>query len=403
MPLKGNSRFDKILSLVGKQPIPVLIPILQYNPGGGAWLITTEETSRRAGHIRDAARDSGKCDLLPREAEPVPAYCSAKTCSQIKKLFESSVKQGFADPTRIAVNITGGTSIMALSASRAARSLGLPMLYVNTDENIIHHLTPDGSLDHKEDILLRISAQTYFMAHGVDQKHGPWGQAVREDKPWIRTFIEVAGELGRAGSRSAAMMDAIRQAYQPGQPYAVVCFSETSSELAKMLLSKGMIARVDSAEGKMVLSLVEHPGEEGRQKRKFLEGDWLELFVYGALRDSGLFDEVLYDVKISHNVNKVAVPNQLDVVAMRRSRLAAISCKSEPMDRQDKKGPLYELDSLLQADLMGLYSVKILVTNQPEFSDTLKARAELSGIHLVTGKQFPDIVERVEKALKKTI
>ena len=190
---------DIILATVGKQPMPILIPILQFRPAS-TQLIVTEEVQEVAQHIRKALRADQKTKSLHAYAhEPVNPYIVRDTYERCRAILHSPRFAG----KQFAINITGGTTPMELGAHQAAEEFDVPMFYVDTDDQEIIHLSPDGEETRREDITVQVSAEVYLAAHGASvSKCKPWGKGVAEPEEWVQSFVEAAHLLGRAGSRS---------------------------------------------------------------------------------------------------------------------------------------------------------------------------------------------------------
>lgn len=124
--------------------------------------------------------------------------------------------------------------------------------------------------------------------------------------------------------------------------------------------------------------------------------------------DSDLFDNVRISVDVKRPAKPETVVNELDVIVTRRGRLAAISCKTGTemapgggnTAQEKRKQAVYELDSLLQADLMGLYARKLLISNRVELAPAIRSRASHSQIRCVSGGELPNVAGIIEDHLK---
>jgi len=166
-----------------------------------------------------------------------------------------------------------------------------------------------------------------------------------------------------------------------------------------LFLEKNFLKHCERTGENLKITAREGSDEPTRRIREFLEGVWLELYVYDLLNSSGEFDEVILQANIFRGSRSEFVKNEIDVIAIYNSCLAALSCKTEKLGGKKDKEVLYELDSLLQADLMGLYAKKVLITNQKDIPSALKNRAKLSKIEILTGRDFPDLAQRIKKML----
>ena len=112
-----------MLSLIGEQPIPNLLP-LRHQPPEVAVLVYSDFTEK-------AARRLGK--LLPQGCQveycPVSAYDIAAAKQELLGLVAA---KGWA-PASLLFNLTGGTKPMSLAAYLAAAELRAPFLYLQSE------------------------------------------------------------------------------------------------------------------------------------------------------------------------------------------------------------------------------------------------------------------------------
>lgn len=297
---------------------------------------------------------------------------------------------------------------MELGAYQAAREFNVPMCYVDTDDQVIIHLSPDGEETGREDITVQVSAKVYLAAHGATISPKPkWGTAVANDAAWLKPFRQMAHTLGKAGTRSEQLLDAIRLAYNKDDKLGSVSNAHDETRtLARLMAGHDMLTDVHDDGEDLRFRVVDEALKCG-----FLAGHWLELYVHDVCVRSGEFDDVQMSVNIKRPVKPRTVENEVDVIVTRRGRLAVISCKtgSEMSVKREKKKQrekeaakmaVYELDSLLQAELMGLYAQKLLVSNRDELPLALVSRANLSQTTCVTGHQLVDVARIVREHLE---
>jgi hypothetical protein len=392
---------DVIIATVGKQPMPILIPILQLAPVT-VQLIVTDEVQEVARHIRDALRLEPKAAVVRAYShEPVNPFIVRETYERCKAILSS---QRFAGK-QFAINITGGTTPMELGAYKAAREFGVPMFYVDTDDQVIIHFSPEGEETSREDITVQVSAEVYLTAHGATVSPKPeWGTAVANDAVWLKPYRQMARTLGEAGTRSEQLLDAIRLAYNKDDKLGSVSNAHDETRtLARRMAKHDMLADVHDDGENLHFRVVDEV-----LKREFLAGHWLELYVHDVCVRSGEFDDVQISVNIKRPVKPQTVENEVDVIVTRRGRLAVISCKTggemsverERRKKEAARTAIYELDSLLQAELMGLYAQKLLVSNRAKLPLALVSRAHLSQTTCVTGHQLVDVVRIVREHLE---
>ncbi len=108
-------------------------------------------------------------------------------------------------------------------------------------------------------------------------------------------------------------------------------------------------------------------------------GSWLEAITYHALKHLHLMDDLRSGVVFYWDERIRKVANEIDVMAVYRGRLVAVSCKDT--SKYNEK----DLNELLVAanGLGGENSIKILVSTQWPDKSLVKERAKEIGIHLV--------------------
>ena len=90
---------DNLVALVGKQPMPILIPILQFKPKK-SWLIVTKETEEHAKNIRDTIKLCNKQVIaLPLTCRPVSPYIPEEVEQEIGKIYQQPESNTYINMT----------------------------------------------------------------------------------------------------------------------------------------------------------------------------------------------------------------------------------------------------------------------------------------------------------------
>lgn len=115
-----------MISLVGEQRVPNLLPVLQEKPQHVV-LVYTERTKAVGERLRSVLKDRG----ISVEDEPlcVDPYDMADIESKLK----AHIMKKNWPPDKIVFNLTGGTKPMAFAAYRLAEQFGSPFLYVQSE------------------------------------------------------------------------------------------------------------------------------------------------------------------------------------------------------------------------------------------------------------------------------
>lgn len=166
-----------MLSLVGEQPVPNVLPVRYLQPKEVA-LIHTHTTKRVSDNLVPLLRKD--CRVIPYE---VTAYDILKVRSSLKNLIEKKRWQ----PSELIFNLTGGTKPMAWAAFQLAQELKAEFVYLQSEggKSLLYlYSFADGklSLVKKEEISARLSIDDYLRAHGLKgykrQKKTQWFESL---------------------------------------------------------------------------------------------------------------------------------------------------------------------------------------------------------------------------------
>jgi len=144
-----------LISLIGEQPIPNLLPIRALQPDENLLVYTdkTEPVARRLRAIISGGPDLG-CDLQ------VPAYHFDRTLAALRAAMPGTGEVVF--------NLTGGTKMMALAAYALAVQTGRPFVYIeNQRSRLARYGFEDGGpvLQSSQELPALIDAGDYLNAH----------------------------------------------------------------------------------------------------------------------------------------------------------------------------------------------------------------------------------------------
>ncbi len=167
-----------LISLLGEQPIPNLLPLWQAPERYSATrFAVTESTLPVAGRL--AAVIAGD-PQLKHIAVRQPVLLRPYDIGYCRTRLNSTLMEHLLHDEAIALNLTGGTKIMSLAALQAAYGSGAALLYVSTETRQIIHLRSDGSETEREPFDVHISVRQYLSAHGIESSLHP---AFRADGP----------------------------------------------------------------------------------------------------------------------------------------------------------------------------------------------------------------------------
>ena len=174
-----------LLSLVGEQPIPNLLPLWH-----AAEYTCVQFAASRAtlGVARGLAETIRKDPQLKRLQVLEPLELAAYDIQASRKALAAALVKHQLDGLETRLNLTGGTKLMSLAAVQAAFGSGVRLLYVSTEENQVIHLASDGYELERQPLKVNISVGQYLAAHGLEMSEDPGF------RPGARRFTAPPGE-----------------------------------------------------------------------------------------------------------------------------------------------------------------------------------------------------------------
>lgn len=159
-----------LMTLLGEQPLPNLMPLWQYRQFDAVQFVVSERTLPLAEMLADyLPNDPQLHDLHLFPPLCVPPYDLPQARFKIGEGLLQALNAGSA----VTLNLTGGTKLMSLAAMQAAYGLAVPLLYVSSENGEMIFYTSDGVQTRREPIVLHISVEQYLRAHGIEVSLNP--------------------------------------------------------------------------------------------------------------------------------------------------------------------------------------------------------------------------------------
>ncbi len=376
------------LCLVSAQATPNLLPVLDE-----AWrpkkvvLACSVQMKHAALALRSViqAKASG---MLVETLELPNAYDYAA----LSDTFLSYLV-GHADEN-IALNVTGGTKLMAVAAQEVFRSAGKPVFYVNVETDDVLVI---GEQATSQPLRAKLKVHEMLRAHGYSVSTHEHPQITRELRDLTARLIDHVASAGRAlgtinaKARMARDDPALRVDLTPAQ-----YDSRSLADLLDLFIEAGLLRQSGQA--------LTFKNEEARF---FVNGGWLESHVYEALQTLRAQHEALTDVAMGVKVSfggadprsqgKARDKNEIDVAFLYRNTLHLIECKTANL-AQGGKGDdtrateaLYKMESLLKLGGLRTRGMVVDYRGQLASSEADRQRAKEAGIAIVSGAQLKDL------------
>lgn len=387
-----------LLSLVGEQPTPNLIPLyhaanVEQRFDGVKFLVSSDERFKQvAKHLSEAiTKEAEKADSPlsgMQIIDPGPTV-DAWQLDKAREDCEKAIGKCRADGHEVTVNLTGGTKIMSLAAYQAAVNAGVPMLYVNTSETQVHHYDGAGQPLAAKRFSVKISIETQLRAAG-------------------REFSNRPDEMTLDATAISPERRALVKWMVDNYPVAIKCSAMAVTKFIDRKKRKGEALtwpyRVPlDARDEQLRTAIQHLHDAkfwewngsdviiSQDRWDFVNGKWLEAYAVTTLADhvaghgkDDWFDEVLGPVYVKGSP-------EIDVMVSKNGQLVILECKLTGGEPTSILGKLYAHEHLLG----GLYGASVFVRAAPDENGGT-TQWEQYGAEMVIGPDLKDLARRVQ-------
>ena len=381
-------KYDTHVCLVSAQATPNLAPALdeQWRPRRVV-LATSRDMADRAGYLERIF----KRHAIATERLPIG---DAYDYFQLYDTFFNFLDQQTA---AVALNVTGGTKIMAMAAQEAFHDAGKSVFYVNvaTDEVLVL-----GDRARGARLSEKLGLAEFLEAHGYT-----FTNDIRPAKPRItREQSDLTLRIVDGIERLGAAL---------GELNAIAAAGALIGRLdERQLQSRPLIELIELfVEGGHIHRAGENLRFASDESRRFVGGSWLEHHVYKTVGDMAGFRHFAdYGMNLKVTAPNGATLNEIDVAFLFRNTLHLIECKAANLANQgssgDDKGTeaIYKLETLLK--MGGLRTRGMLIDYRGRLaiargkSDMKRveanyARAEAAGIRIVSGSAIKTLKNEI--------
>ena len=365
--------------LVSAQAAPNLLPALdpELKPER-AILLVSKKMEDRARALQKVLGEAG----VRTQIEPVEDEHSFEQLENtLLKLAEQFSGQS------IALNVTGGTKLMALAAQSVAQAYHWPVFYVDLDTDEVIWL---GKESRSKPLQATLRLRHYLLGYGFQIEGGiERPQLDRARQQLTQTLIKDIGSL----EEPIGQLNWLAQ--QAEDKHRLDTFlTETQQDSRKLeaLLRHFEEAGVLRSNG----STIQFPTE---QDRDFTKGGWLEHHVYGVLGSlgHGIRDKAANLVVIDNK----GVRNELDVAFMARNRLFVIECKTARMDGEralKANDTLFKLSEICRR--VGGLGTRGVLASYRKMGDSERKLATALGLKVICGPELMRLEEQLRNWLK---
>ena len=367
--------------LVSAQAAPNLLPALdpELKPKEVILLVTGKMTAR-------AASLEGVFSEVAVKVTHVILNDEHDFSALEKTLLELATSREGED---IALNVTGGTKLMALAAQSVAQLAGWRVFYVDVDTDEVIWL---GHGTQRKKLAAQLRLPHYLKGYGFHLEKGIERPSPdRRHNELLQTMISQVGSL----EIPLGQLNFLAQEAEDKNRLSIELSPEQQdSRSLEALLRNFETAGVLTVEGNKI-------NFSSGQDRSFTKGGWLEHHVYRTI--SALHSELDVRDKAANLVvvDVSGVKNEFDVAFLAKNRLFVVECKTARMDnaRAGKANDtLFKLSEICRR-VGGLGTRGMLASYRP-LADSEKKLARALGIEVVTGGELKHLDERLKRWVK---
>ncbi len=291
-------------------------------------------------------------------------------------------------------DITGGTSLMSIAAYEAAKrqteksNVTINCWYLNTSQTRI--ITLVGNKGRES--IFEIDVLQYAIAYNREIIQGDLENHRAESEAHWLPFAQKLGKNPRYAEILKLVMIAVGKAKR-GRPskleikdYVLKNFPPETYSILEEAKEVGLLDELhpdNAANISFRLSYLQD---------KFLNGAWLEAYVWNEAKQLGIFHDCQWNQKIVDGDNK----NELDVALTYYAQLLIAECKTG--EEAFSSETLYQINAV--SNMLGNRFVgKLLVTSLPKkhASNDFEAKRKGLSIVLVTAEDLPNIGEILKR------
>lgn len=378
--------FDTHLCLVSAQATPNLLPLLDetWRPRRVV-LACSAPMQHAAQNLRSVIQTKGGSMMVDMLDLP-----NAYDYAALSDAFLNYLAR-HADEN-IALNVTGGTKLMAVAAQEVFRSAGKPVFYVNVESDEVLVI---GEKSPSQPLRARLKVHELLKAHGYSVTTQTQPQISRELRDLTARLIDHVASAGRAFGAINALARSARDTpdlctkLTPGQQD-----SRALDDIVALFADAGLLRQQGNA---LIF--------KNEEARFFINGGWLESHVYDVLQSLRAQHPGLSDVVMGVRVGFADAPgkpqnndkNEIDVAFLYRNTLHLIECKTANLAQPGASGDdkateaIYKMESLLK--LGGLRTRGMVVDYRGQLSQSKanQKRAAEAHIEIVSGAQLKDL------------
>lgn len=293
--------------------------------------ITTQRGEKDTKKLQQFLSSHFKCDIKmlstigPSSEEDVKKRCNEALASQ--------------NDVEWVIHFTGAPKTVGIFAYEVAREHNIPYCFLDTESGQLVSLVKDFDAETKN--LFAATVEEYMLSYGRECKIHKRETYVEKAQEWY----PIAELMANSSAETRVLLKALRKAQSNKQQLTPLVPAE-ARKLVQKLEEYKLLVSTNQESGEIVCTLKDDDA------RKFLYGDWLEIYVWHKVHQEGFADDCLWGLVINVNeLQKLITSNELDISLTYKARLLIAECKTslDPFD-SEYLNKLYAISNLIGKD-----------------------------------------------------
>lgn len=280
-------------------------------------------------------------------------------------------------------HITCGTKVMSIGCYEIGKSVNANIWYLDTASKNVSVLNGNSPKDD----LFKLTIEEYLKSYGRNIGKNP-------SPPETIALKNFINQMAQDSSEATEFQNVFMNSYKSGS------ISILSSKILDLFLiaEKANLIENFKLTSPNNYSFNLTPNLDSKCVTKFINGNWLELYVANILRDLKFFDDVDYGCEIIDGKAK----NEIDVLVCHNATLLAAECKTSKNPFESKHLTKF---NAIGTFIGGDFAVKAFITNQVVNSNddgykNFIEQAKVNKTVVLTGDNMKDWQTIIKKELE---
>lgn len=387
-----TQQYDIHFCLISDQAAANLLPILdtQFKPKKAIFIVS-EKMKEKAKYLAETFERKGVKVIQSKLDNELDFEQMEQQLIDLISQYEDE---------NIALNVTGGTKLMAISAQQVFSMADKPIFYLDTDNNRIifiskdeqHQIIPSKELNAKTELDIYLSAYGFKLINKKTKTNDAFSHLA---EGFVKFYDECKNDIPLLNKYASLCDKGNLKVELDNKESRISSFTDLLEDLSDSGIIKYHHNQIDFKEN---------------ENKDFLNGIWLEEYVYQAIKDLKNIDDIAFSVDIGNhkyqlNKNEYSQENkgnknEFDIAFIAKNKLHIIECKTQKLEKKEIKAEdiLYKLETL--KDYGGLFTKKCLVSYYP-IPDAVHNRAKELKIEIIQAKDIQRLKIKIQDWIAK--